>query len=65
MKDRNQPCIYYICANADCRKGFKNVNLDKCKNCEKYYPRKSKHKEESIKIKRQKDKDRHDKDRYF
>lgn len=60
MKDRLQPCIYYICKDADCKKGFKNVTLDKCKNCSKYTPRKLSKRPESIKQKRQKDKDRHD-----
>lgn len=59
MKDRIAPCIYYVCAGADCKKNKKNVTLKKCKNCPKYRPRKSM-KVESIKIKRQKDKDRHD-----
>ena len=60
MKDRLNPCIYYICANADCKKGFKEVTMDKCKNCKKYCPRKSSKKKEPIKLKRQRDKDRHD-----
>lgn len=60
MKDRNNPCIYYVCAHADCEKGRKDVTMDKCKNCNKYRPRKNTHKKESIKSKRQKDKDRHD-----
>lgn len=60
MKDRINPCIYYVCANADCQKGRKNVTMDKCKNCSKYRPRKNNHKAEPIKLRRQKDKDRHD-----
>lgn len=60
MKDRLQPCIYYICKGSDCQKGFKEVTLDKCKNCKKYTPRKVTKKQESLKEKRQKDKDRHD-----
>lgn len=60
MQDRTRPCIYYICANADCAKGIKDVTLRKCKNCTKYRPRKTNKKHESVRIKRQKDKDRHD-----
>ena len=59
-KDRLNPCIYYICFGNDCKKGFKCVSMDKCKTCAKYRPRKANHKPESIKIRRQKDKDRHD-----
>ena len=59
-KDRLNPCIYYVCANEDCKKGFKNVTMSKCSTCEKYRPRKNKQKRDSIKDKRQKDKDRHD-----
>lgn len=59
MKDRTSPCIYYVCANADCKKNRKNVTLKKCKNCPKYRPRKSP-KTESVKSRRQKDRDRHD-----
>ena len=60
MKDRTAPCIYYVCKDADCKKGFVKVDLKKCKNCPKYQPRKSSEKKESIRNKRQKDKDRHD-----
>lgn len=59
-RDRLNPCIYYVCANADCQKGFKNVTMAKCQNCAKYQGRKSTHRPESIKSKRRKDKDRHD-----
>lgn len=59
MKDRLNPCIYYICANTDCKKGIKSVTLDKCKNCSKYRGRKSNHRPESVKNKREKDKNRH------
>lgn len=62
MKDRIQPCIYYICKGSECSKGFKNVDLKKCKNCSKYKPRPNPKKQESIRSKRQKDKDRHDKE---
>lgn len=61
MKDRNIPCIYYVCHGADCKKNFKNVDISKCKNCPKYRPRKVSKRPENIKIRRQKDKDRHDK----
>ena len=60
MKDRTAPCIYYVCKDADCKKGYVKVDLKKCKNCPKYQPRKSSEKKESIRNKRQKDKDRHD-----
>ena len=60
MKDKNAPCIYYVAKGFTCEKGFIKVDLQKCKNCPKYKPRKSNHKQESIKSKRQKDKDRHD-----
>ena len=60
MKDRTQPCIYYVCKDADCKKGLVKVDLKKCKNCPKYKPRKLTKKPESVKNKRQKDKDRHD-----
>lgn len=62
MKDRTIPCIYYICHGADCKKGVKSVDMSKCKNCSKYRPRKVKVRRESIRARRQKDKDRHDKD---
>ena len=60
MKDRTVPCIYYVCAGSDCKKGLKEVTLAKCKNCQKYRPRKQSKRPESIKSRRQKDKDRHD-----
>lgn len=60
MKDRTAPCIYYVCKDVDCKKGYVKVDLKKCKNCPKYQPRKSSEKKESIRNKRQKDKDRHD-----
>ena len=59
-KDRLNPCIYYVCKGETCKKGFKDVTLAKCKTCEKYRPRKSGQKQESVKQKRQKDRDRHD-----
>lgn len=60
MRDKLNPCIYYVCAGGDCTKGRKNVTMAKCKNCSKYRARKNNHKPEPIKLKRQKDKDRHD-----
>lgn len=60
MKDRTEPCIYYVCANSDCKKGRKNVTLATCKNCTKYRPRKNNHKPEPVKLRRIKDKIRHD-----
>lgn len=36
MKDRLQPCIYYVCKGETCKKGFVNVDMSKCKNCAKY-----------------------------
>lgn len=58
-KDRLSPCIYYTNCGGTCMKGFKDVTLKRCKNCPKYKPRKGLRRE-SIKDKRQKDKDRHD-----
>ncbi len=60
MKDRIEPCIYYVCKDATCKKGFVKVDLKKCKNCPKYRPRKSAGKKTSVREKRQRDKDRHD-----
>ena len=60
MRDRIEPCIYYVCMGADCRKGFVKVDMKKCKNCPKYQPRKNPKKKESLRSRRQKDKDRHD-----
>lgn len=59
MRDRLIPCIYYVAKGFTCKKGFVEVDLKKCKNCAKYKARKCNKKQESIKIKRQKDKDRH------
>ena len=59
-KDRLNPCIHYVCKGETCKKGFKDVTLAKCKTCEKYRPRKLGQKQESVKQKRQKDRDRHD-----
>lgn len=60
MKDRNIPCNYYVCAGSPCGKGFSDVTMRKCKNCKKYRPRKVSVKEEPIRSKRQRDRDRHD-----
>ena len=60
MKDRNAVCIHYVAKGFPCAKGFVSVDLAKCKNCSKYKPRKINKKNESIRAKRQKDKDRHD-----
>ncbi len=60
MKDGTEPCIFYVCKGADCKKGLTDVDLKKCKNCSKYKPRKSSVKQDSVRNKRQKDKDRHD-----
>ena len=60
MKDRISPCIYYVCAGADCQKGKKDVTLAKCKNCDKYRPCKQSKRPETFKEKKRKDKDRHD-----
>lgn len=60
MRDRTEPCIHYTSAHADCGKGFRDVTMKKCKNCQKYRPRKSGKKKEKLAAKRQKDKDRHD-----
>ncbi len=59
-KDRPVPCIYYVCAHADCQKGFHDVTTKRCKNCDKYRPRKTSRRPEPISHKRQKDRDRHD-----
>lgn len=60
MKDRLIPCVNYICAGETCLKGVKKVTMSKCQHCQKYQPRKTKNKKkESVKIKHQKDKDRH------
>lgn len=60
MKDRSTPCAHYVCAHAECAKGFKDVTAAKCKNCAKYRPRKTTRRPETIRHKRQKDRDRHD-----
>ena len=57
-KDRLNPCIHYVCKGETCKKGFKDVTLAKCKTCEKYRPRKSGQKQESVKEKRQEEKGR-------
>ena len=59
-KDRTVPCIYYVCAHAECQKGFRDVTTKRCKTCEKYRPRKTAYRPEPISRRRQKDRDRHD-----
>ena len=40
MKDRTIPCIFYVCANADCKKGRRKVtHATACQHCDKYRPR--------------------------
>ena len=60
MKDRTVPCIYYTYAHGTCEKGIVDVTCKRCKNCQKYRPRKTGRKQTPIHIRRQKDKDRHD-----
>lgn len=60
MKDRLVPCVYYEYYKAPCAKGYLNVDMKKCKNCPKYKARKISQKEMPVKLKRQKDRDRHD-----
>lgn len=60
MNNRILPCIYYICAHETCQKNIKDVTLKRCKNCSKYRSRKSAKHSESVRAKRQKDRDRHD-----
>lgn len=60
MKDRLNPCIYYICKGETCQKGIKEVDMLKCSHCAKYRPRKSNTHTESIRSKRQKSKDKSD-----
>ena len=61
MRERLVPCVSYVCAGETCLKGIKEVTMSKCQHCQKYRPRKvGKKKQESVRAKRQKDKDRHD-----
>ena len=60
MKDRIIPCIHYVCKDADCKKGFAKVTMKKCKNCPKYQARKETRRGEPLKIRKQKDRDRHE-----
>ena len=59
-KDMIKPCVHYVCANEICKKGFVDVTMDKCSHCPKYKARKGKIKKESVKLKREKDRLRHD-----
>lgn len=60
MKDRTVPCVSYVCAHADCLRGYKDVTVKRCKNCPKYRPRKTTKRPETVKSKREKDRNRHD-----
>ena len=41
MKERINPCTYYVCANATCEKGIHNVTHGyTCQHCKKYRARK-------------------------
>ena len=40
-RDRETPCISYVCAGESCKKGRKNVTMKTCQTCEKYRPRKT------------------------
>ena len=62
MKDRTNPCIYYTCAHGECRKHFKDVTLKKCKNCSKYRGRKNQKKQEPVRLKRERSKQRSERD---
>ena len=58
-RERTAPCIYYVCAHADCEIGIKDVTTKKCKNCKSYRQRKMR-REEPISHKRQRDAAKHD-----
>jgi hypothetical protein len=49
-----------VCKDADCKKGFAKVTMKKCKNCPKYQARKETRRGEPLKIRKQKDRDRHE-----
>ncbi len=53
-KERNIPCVSYVCHGSDCLKGRKNVEHSGCcQTCKKYQPRKTgKRKEKNMRIKR-------------
>ena len=38
MKDRETPCLYYIC-EGQCEKGRDETHKEYCQKCGKYYPR--------------------------
>lgn len=59
MKDRTEPCIHYTNAHGECRKGYKDVTLKKCKNCTRYHARKAAHRKEPVSYRRRKDRERH------
>ena len=58
MKDRTNPCIYYVCAHGTCQKGRQDVTVKKCKNCAKYHARKNYHPQEPVKLRRERSKAR-------
>lgn len=37
-KDRETPCLYYICAG-ECKKGRKSNHMHYCQKCDEYRPR--------------------------
>lgn len=39
MKDRIEPCKFYICANHPCEKDRDANHSGYCQKCELYYPR--------------------------
>ena len=59
-KDRLVPCIHYVCAHADCGRGYRDVTVKRCRTCPEYRPRKTGRRPEPVSRKRQKDRDRHD-----
>lgn len=60
MKDRINPCIYYVCAHEICQKGRKDVTMNKCKNCSKYRGRKNPKKPLPARLKREQSKQKAD-----
>lgn len=59
-KEREIPCMFYVCEKAECRKGRKNVeHRNCCQTCKKYRARKTGNvKKESISSKRNKAKEK-------
>lgn len=60
MKDRINPCIYYVCAHETCQKSRKDVTMNKCKNCSKYRGRKNPKKPLPARLKREQSKQKAD-----